>query len=300
MQMQVLNSRKEVGRMWVWALLIRGLVAYLFLRVTVQLFGLKRVSESDVLSLSLIFGLTVFLGLAALGIDWSLLRVGLLAALWVALVLLERYAFVRSSALRRGSSPEPTVLVYRGKLLEHNLYRKRVTIEQLLSKLRSRNAFRLADVELAILEPDGSVSVMRTPQAEPLTRQDMLVTGKDRGLEVEVICDGQINHRNLKQRRLTEKWLRDHLRAYNVEFVSEVALATVDENNDLYVDKYDDGLSQCPKLHPYQQGGGDLTDGSPRATILREKPVSRGESVYAERQLQREIKDSLPEVPKKQ
>lgn len=285
--------------MWVWMLLVRALVAYLVLRFAVRLLGLGRASETDVLQLSLMFGLTVLLGLAALGEDGSLLGAGLLTAAWMALFLLDRYVLLRSSALRQGGSSEPTVLVYRGKLLEHNLYRKRMNIKQLLSKLRARNAFRLADVEQAILEPDGDLSVLRMPQAEPLTRQDLLVTGKDRGLEVEVICDGQINHQNLKQRRLSEKWLRDHLRAYDVEFVSEVALATVDENNELYVDKYDDRLLQRRELHPYQQENADATS-SPRAQSLREKPVSRAEANYAERQLQRSIKDSLPEVPKTQ
>ncbi len=283
--------------MWVWLLLARGLVAYLVVRFAVQLLGPGRVREANTLDLALVTASTVILGIAALWPAASIASAVILAALWVSLFALERYATVRSVAWRRNNSEEPVVLVYRGKVLEHNLYRKRLSVDQLLSRLRARDAFRLADVELAILEPDGDISIRRNPQAEPLTRQDMLVAGRHHGLELPLVSDGQIVHENLRHRQLSEKWLRDHLRAFNVEFVSEVALATVDENNELYVDKYDDGLLQQRMLHPNLQVEGQAS--APRAKTLSEQPISRAEQAMAEKQLQQAMRGSRPDVPKK-
>lgn len=284
--------------MWVWLLLARGLVAYLVLRFAVQLLRLGRVREANALDLALAVASAMLLGVAALWPSPSVASAVILVALWVSVWLLERYVSVRSVAFRRNSSEEPVVLVYRGKVLEHNLYRKRLSVEQLLSRLRARDAFRLADVELAILEPDGDISIRRNPQAEPLTRQDMLVAGRHRGLELPLVSDGQIVHENLQHRHLSEKWLRDHLRAFNVEFISEVALATVDENNELYVDKYDDGLLRQSELHPNLRVPGQAN--APRAQTLREQPQSRAEQAMAEQQLQQAMRDSRPDVPKKQ
>lgn len=283
--------------MWVWLLLARGLVAYLIVRVAVQILGLGRVREANTLDVTLIIASTVILGAAALWPAPSIASAVILTALWVSLFALERYATVRSLAWRRNNSEEPVVLVYRGRVLEHNLYRKRLSVDQLLSRLRARDAFRLADVELAILEPGGDISIRKNPQAEPLTRQDMLVAGRYHGLELPLVTDGQIVHENLKHRQLSEKWLRDHLRAFNVEFVSEVALATVDENNELYVDKYDDRLLQQRELHPNLQTKGQAS--APRARTLSEQPISRAEQAMAEKQLQQAMRDSRPDVPKK-
>lgn len=283
--------------MWVWVLLARGLVAYLVLRLMIHLLGLGRVREAQALDLVVVVATAVILGIAALGSGPTIAASVVLSSLWAGLFMLERYAFVRSRSFRQSSGEEPVVLVYRGKLLEHNLYRKRLSAEQLLSRLRARDAFRLADVELAILEPDGDISIRRTPQAEPLTRQDVLVAGRHHGLELPVVSDGQIVYENLQQRKLSEKWLRDHLRAFNVEFVSEVSLATVDEHNELYVDKYDDRLLHQNGLHPHLRVEGQ--EEALRARTLGEKPISRPEQAYAERQLQRAMRESRPDVPKK-
>lgn len=282
--------------MWAWMILAKGTVAYLVLRFTVQVLGVHRVRETNTLELVLLLSLGLFAGFGTLGASFSVVGVTLLYVLWLGLYLFERYALVRSRSFREGTEDDPTVLVYHGKLLEHNLYRKRLTTEQLLSKLRARDAFRLVDVELAILEPDGDLSIMRTPQSEPLTKQDMLVAGRHYGLPLPVIIDGQIMHQNLEKRNLNEKWLRDHLRAFGVEFASEVALAMVDENLELYVDKYDDSLAGHQELHPHL-GKSSTTDAKQKQ--LAEAPLSQPEQIYAEQQLNKTLRESLPEIPKR-
>lgn len=284
--------------MWVWPILARGIVAYLIMRSTVQLTGVQRAREANLLELAIVVSLAALAAFGALGPDPGLGVIAVVYALWVGLWLAERYLSVRSRQFRRQTVVDPAVLVYHGKILEHNLHRRRWTTEQLLSRLRARDAFRLADVEMAILEPDGALSVMRTPQSEPLTKQDMLVAGRHYGLPVELIVEGQILHQNLDRRHLSEKWLRDHLRAFGVEFASEVALATVDDNDELYVDKYDDRLDRQPGLHPHHRTSQrNLAD--QQQQCLREKPISQPEQALAERQLQQALRDSLPDVPQK-
>jgi uncharacterized membrane protein YcaP (DUF421 family) len=286
--------------MWVWSILAKGIVAYLVFRFAVQLIGVRRVSETGTLELAMLISLAVFAGLGALGNAYTVSSVAVLYALWLGMFLLERYVLVRSRSYRsQMCDDDPTVLVYHGKILEHNLYRKRLTVEQLLSKLRARDAFRLADVELALLEPDGDFSIMRTPQSEPLTKQDVLVAGRHYGLPMNLIVEGEIIHENLEKRGLSEKWLRDHLRAFGVEFASEVILAAVDDNNELFVDKYDDHLQRQRDLHPHQWTDAGSKQGAQRQEQLREKPISQAEQLYAERQLNQAMRDSLPNVPKK-
>ena len=150
---------------------------------------------------------------------------------------------------------------------------------------------------MAVLEPDGLLSVLRTPQAEPVTRQDLLVAGRQGSLPVELIIDGEIVQENLQQQGLTEKWLRDHLRAFGVQLVSEVALATVDDNQELYVDLYDDGLRGRRDLHALSDDSS--MQGFAGVDGLQEKPRSAWERMLAERKLRQTEQDAKPHVPKK-
>lgn len=274
---------------------VKGIIAYILLRLTAQAIGVRQVSQVSLLEITLLISLAFFAGLGAIWPQISLVTVAIVYVLWLILFMLERYVMTRSRKLRQSVLGEPTMLIYQGKLLEHNLYRKRLSAEQLLSKLRSQMIFDLADVEMAVLEPEGMLSVLRFPQAEPLTKQDMLIAGQHKGLPVELISDGQIIYENLKQRGLTEKWLRDHLRAFNVEFASEVALATVDDNKQLYVDLYDDSLATRDDLHSLAEGKRQL--GYAGTHPLQEKPQSTYERLKATRDLKKREQESNPHMP---
>lgn len=278
-------------------ILAKALLAYMLLRFAIQLIGNRPAGQATLLELALVLSLALLAGFGSLWSALSLPAAASVYLLWLALFLLERYVLLRNRPARQSLQGDPTMLIYRGKLLEHNLYRKRLAPEQLLSKLRAQSIFDLGDVEMAVLEPDGLLSVLRNPQSEPLTKQDMLVVGKYKGLPQELIIDGEIIHENLKQRGLSEKWLRDHLRAFNVEFVNEVALATVDDNGQLYVDSYNDGLEKRGELHSLADKPG--VRGYADAHPLHEKPQSAIERSLANYNLRKAEKDNFPHVPKK-
>lgn len=278
-------------------LLARALLAYLLFRLGVHFIGNRQAGQTTVLELALVFA---FAMLATLGAAWPGTSPTVIAgvyAIWLGLFMLERYLLLRNRAARQSLQGDPTMLIYQGKLLEHNLYRKRLAPEQLLSKLRAQNIFNLVDVEMAVLEPDGMLSILRNPQTEPLTKQDALVAGKHSGVPTELIIEGEIIPENLQRRGLTEKWLRDHLRAFNVEFINEVVLATVDDNGQLYVDTYKDDLENNSGLHNMVGKAG--IRGFADAHPLQEKPQSSVERSLAEYKLRKAEKDNRPHVPKK-
>ncbi len=282
--------------------LFRAFAAYVVLRLAVYLLGAREVSQMTALQFLVLAGITLAVLQAAVGVPISPVNAAVVFLIWVGLFVLERYVLLRSRTVRSALDGEPTILVYQGHMLEHNLHKRRLSSEELLSRLRRRNVFRLADVEVAVLEPGGDLSVLRNPQAEPLTKQDMLVAGRPTGLPLEVIIDGQVLHENLEACNLNEKWLRDRIRAYGVEFVSEIALATIDDNLELYVDKYDDHLFKRHNLHEKlaSRPGESHTERKLAEELVREKPVSWPEHKYEDYQLNKAEKDSLPNVPNKQ
>ncbi|MFS0864788.1 DUF421 domain-containing protein [Fredinandcohnia sp. 179-A 10B2 NHS] len=123
---------------------------------------------------------------------------------------------------------EPTLLIKNGQILEDNIEKSRLSISQLLSILRSKGYPKIADIEYAILEPIGEVSIIPKPENTPVTVQHLSISIDDEGLPIAVIIDGRLQHRNLKLLGKSEKWLLDHLDKETLQ-VKEIIYAYVNE-----------------------------------------------------------------------
>ncbi|MBT9176682.1 MAG: hypothetical protein DDT20_01003 [Firmicutes bacterium] len=171
---------------------------------------------------------------------------------WTGLTILSASLALYSRKVRKLLDGEPTIPVHRGKILEGNLGKVRYTVDDLRAQLRAKNAFSFSDVEYAILETTGELSVMKSPLKEPPSRQEMGLRGEYTGIETELVVDGEIVRKNLKDLNKDEVWLRAMLKAYGVEFISEVFYCSLDERGHLFVDKYEDHLGEVRDPSDYK------------------------------------------------
>lgn len=140
---------------------------------------------------------------------------------------------------------EPVLIIQDGKILEQNLYRYHYTIDDMNILLRQKDIFDVNEVKFAVLESTGEISVMKKPEKRPVTVEDIGIASKAMGeMPAEVVVTGSIIYENLKSRSLSAQWLIGQLRERNITNVKEVFYASLDENNKLLVDLYDDQLQQ--------------------------------------------------------
>ncbi|MFB4169044.1 DUF421 domain-containing protein [Virgibacillus sp. JSM 102003] len=123
---------------------------------------------------------------------------------------------------------EPTILIKNGKIIEDNIEKSRLSIAQLLSILRSKGYPKVSDIDYALLEPIGEISVIPKSENTPVTVQHFEISIDDEGLPISVIIDGKIQYRNLKLIGKSEKWLLEHLDKQNL-FLKEIIYAYVNE-----------------------------------------------------------------------
>jgi len=135
------------------------------------------------------------------------------------------------------------VVIHNGKILEDNMRKMRYNMDELLMQLREKDVFDIGDVEFAILEPDGSLSVALKSQQKPVTRSDLNLQSNYEGISTELVVDGEVIHQNLKQVGLDEKWLLNELQKQGVKDIGEVKLAALSSKGDLFVDLTKDDLS---------------------------------------------------------
>jgi uncharacterized membrane protein YcaP (DUF421 family) len=162
--------------------------------------------------------------------------------MFAALTFLMGYVSLKNRAARKLLEGEPTLVIQNGKILAKNMSRCRYNIDDMLLQLRTQGVFNVDDVEFAVLESNGQLSVLRKSHKQPVTREDLKIPSGYEGLSSEMIVDGEIIYQNLQQNNLDEAWLILELERQGIRSPKEIMLASLDTRGNLYVDKKVDGL----------------------------------------------------------
>ncbi|TDX48878.1 DUF421 domain-containing protein [Orenia marismortui] len=93
---------------------------------------------------------------------------------------------------------EPTILIKAGKIVEDNLEKEHISLIQLLAILRNNGYSKLSEVNYAILEPTGNISIIPVSSARPVTLADLNIKAEDEGIPIALIIDGIVQKKNLR------------------------------------------------------------------------------------------------------
>jgi len=155
---------------------------------------------------------------------------------WSILAIILAVLGIHSTWVRKVVDGEATVVVENGKVLEENLKRIRIPMDGLISELRTKDVFNIADVEFAMFEPGGKISIQKKSQKQPLTPGDLNLPTQYDGLPTNLIMDGVILDDSLRSLNLSKAWLHHQLRKQNIQDTSEVSIAQLETKGNLYID----------------------------------------------------------------
>lgn len=130
---------------------------------------------------------------------------------------------------------KPDILVRNGRIVKENLIKNQVNVEQLIAGLRTKGYRRMHDVEFAILEAGGQLSVIPKSQLRPVTPADLQVNTSYEGTATPLIIDGKVIKENLYSLGLDENWLNAELSKRNLKGAGDVLLASIDTDGSLYI-----------------------------------------------------------------
>ncbi|MFB1052245.1 DUF421 domain-containing protein [Paraliobacillus sp. JSM ZJ581] len=163
-----------------------------------------------------------------------------------------QYITVKNRYLGKVLDGEPTVVIENGKILEGNLKKMRIKMSELMMLLRDKGVFDITQVEYAIMEINGGLSVLQKAKNLPVTLKDLQISSTPSNLSTEVIQDGIVITQNLQQRKKDMDWLNKNLQANGVTDVKEVAYALILPNEQLYIDKYEDNIGKETDMGDYE------------------------------------------------
>ncbi len=146
---------------------------------------------------------------------------------------------LKSETARKLICGGPSVLIENGRIHQRELGRLRYNLTDLLEQLRLKGFPNIADVEFAILETSGKLSVIPKSQKRPVNPADLGIPTAYEGLPTILIVDGTLRSEHLSQANLTEEWLRQQLRQSGLRGVEDVFLASLDTSGQLYLQAKD-------------------------------------------------------------
>ncbi len=232
-------SKKEVGFLIISY--VRTVILYLVLILTIRLMGKRQIGQMEPSE----FVVTMLVAnLASIpmqdgGIPLYSGLVPILTVLGIELVL--AVLSMRSLGLRRLLCGKPVILMENGNILQSNLRKTRVTLDELTGHLREKDVLDLTTVQYAILETNGNLSVFLYPKEKPASAKEAGIQTKPQYLPITVVSDGKLLTRNLEKARKDRAWVDRVLRQKGAD-LQGTWLLTVDGQDRIQFYKKEAGL----------------------------------------------------------
>lgn len=213
---------------------IRTLILYVIVIITMRIMGKRQIGQLQPFELAIAIMISELAAVPMQNTGIPLLN-GIIPILTLLLAqVLISLLSLKSINARAIICGRPSVLIENGRILEKELMKEMYTLNDLLEQLRIKNVTNISDVEFAILETNGQLSIIPKSQKRPLNPEDLSLDTKYEGLALDMVIDGRIIHRNLKKVNLDLKWLETELKKQGVDRVEDVLFASLDSEGRFY------------------------------------------------------------------
>ena len=210
---------------------IRTLIIYATLILAIRIMGKRQVGQLEVSELVTTFLLSELASFPITDDGIPLLFSVIPILTLVAIEVIGAYAITKSNKLKRIFIGRPTFIIYKGKIIQKELERNRISIEELFSQLRLKSIVSIDQVEYAILEQNGQLSVITKTSVQPLSPNDINMDVPEKGIAHALIIDGAVNEQNLKIAGKSPEWLKKKLKEHKMR-IEDVFVYTIDDTGE--------------------------------------------------------------------
>lgn len=221
--------------MFLSSVFLRTILLYVIVLVLIRLMGKREVGQLSAFDLvvAIMIAEVAVIPMEQVNIPFYYALIPLFTL--VAAEMLFSYICLKSEWLRKAIDGSPSIVIARGRIREEEMRRLRYNINDLLSQLRTKNVFDPAEVEYAILETSGELSVLLRSELQPLTPAVLDIPAKPVNLSVPLIADGRINRNRLAELGQDEDWLRRELLEREGLSLDDIFFASYHPHRGFYV-----------------------------------------------------------------
>lgn len=218
---------------------LRTVILYFFVILSVRLMGKRQIGQLQPSELVITFLLSEIASLPLENSGIPLTVPIICVAVLVSLEILLSYLSLSSSFVRRMTQGNPLFIIKEGKIDLRQMKRLRFTVEDLMEALRQKDIFDLTDVEYAVVETNGTLSVLTKNDRTPPNREDLNIKTEDNGIPCVVISNGQVVETNFSFCSMNRKRLSDIL-LKEKKTVNDIMIMTCDKGGNYYIVEKED------------------------------------------------------------
>lgn len=217
-----------------YTLLFRTVITFIFLVGAMRLMGKRQLGELELSELVITMLLSELASIPiadnTIPLSFSALPITVLISLEVII----SYFSIKSRKLKKLVGGSPSIIINRGKICKSEMERVRMSLDELLSQLRLKDISDIGDVEYAILEENGQISVIPKYYSRCVTLSDLNIEQKEKGIIHTLVADGQISDFNLKLTGHDKSWLFSKLKKNKCK-LNDVFLFTLDDAGNINI-----------------------------------------------------------------
>ena len=214
----------------------RSILIYIFVLVVMRLMGKREIGQLQPfeLAIAIMIADLASIPMTDPGIPISNGIISILGLLVMHLII--SIINMKSIKAREIICGKPTILIYRGKIDEKALKKERFTINELEERLRGNNVTSLGDVEYAILETSGQVTVIQKPEKRNTIPEDFNIVPEYEGIPYDLVVDGKIMDDNLRALGKNREWLKKQIEKFKMR-PEEALVVTYDGKGQIFCQK---------------------------------------------------------------
>lgn len=220
-------------------ILLRSIAAFLVLFLMTRIMGRKQISQLTFFDYCV--GITIGSIAATMSVDQNVKALNGVMSLivWGLFPIILAYVGMKSHTFSNITDGKASIIIENGQINEKNMRKNLLNINELMLLLREKNVFKLADVEMAVLETNGELSVLLKADKQPVNASMLnMYVKREHGPSI-LIMDGRPMKQTMEKLGYTEEWLQTEIKKQGAEKISDVFLAQIDSNGQLYVDLFD-------------------------------------------------------------
>ena len=221
---------------------IRSILLYIIVLVVMRLMGKREIGQLQPfeLAISIMIADLASTPMADTGIPITNGIIPILALLVMHLVI--SILNIKSIKARQILCGKPSILIYRGRINEKNLKKERFTVNELEERLRGNNIVNIGDVEYAILETSGQITVIQKPNKRTTIPEDFGIEPEYEGIAYDLVVDGKVMYENLKILKKDYDWLKKQVNKFGI-LPEQALLVTIDGKGNFFCqEKEEKGL----------------------------------------------------------
>ncbi|MBQ6707420.1 MAG: DUF421 domain-containing protein [Clostridia bacterium] len=221
--------------------IIRTLILYIFVVTAVRIMGKRQIGELQPTELVITILLSEVASIPMEDPEIPIINSLIAIFLLVAFEIIVSVISMKSNRLRGIIQGNAVVVIRNGKIDQKELKRLRFTVDDILESLRQKDVFDINEVQYAVAETNGSLSVLLKDECKTVTLKDMKIKSKPSSLPCLIISDGRIITKNFADCNMTDRKLKKILNKRDIP-VEEILLLTVDSYENVTLIKKDDNI----------------------------------------------------------